>query len=188
MVRKTTRLTTNRKSSLPTRTTRAKQDKESKKRNVLTGNVKSNNDPNPSSRTTKNYAKKMTKDDTDQPLWKNVNGNTILCGQISLHAKNVGNILFRDYVHAAAVHHFQHRGSQRYTRMSVVDEIRNKFKSYQWHKKDDNYKKLTNAEIDTKIKKAINDKITKFSRQLDKKFSGSYQTKLIKWRQPTRRH
>ena len=95
--------------------------------------------------------------------------NVIFCGQQSLHCHNVGNEVFKSYVHAAVVLDFKCGGKKRsrYNKKNSVAEIMEKLKDYDWRKlgsdgeKRLDGEKLTFEEISLKVRKSVNDRIRK---------------------------
>ena len=49
--------------------------------------------------------------------------NVLFCGQQSLHCKNTGNLLFKDYIYAAILLDFMFNGDKCYDKKKSVNEI-----------------------------------------------------------------
>ena len=62
--------------------------------------------------------------------------NIIYCGQQSLHCHNVGNVVFKNYIHAAVVLNLKFGNLKRtnYDKKKSVAEISKKLESYEWRK------------------------------------------------------
>ena len=104
------------------------------------------------SKEVKNKSKPRQPNKTDA-LWIDAADNVILCGQQSLHCHNTGNLLFRDYVHAAVFLFFKFGNSPIYQREYMVDEIYSKLKNHEWRKLEDKTQQLTDYEIRKKSEK-----------------------------------
>ena len=110
---------------------------------------------------TKKIGGNKTNDNPTIPLWTTVADDVILCGQQTLHYKNKGNLLYRDYVHACAVAHFARAHYAAFSKKKVITEVFDKLKGYKWTKMNDNNDLLSQGEIRTKIRKAVNDRYNK---------------------------
>ena len=91
----------------------------------------------------------------------NVPDNVVLCGKNTLHCKNKGNLLFKDYINSAIVPCLKYRYDTRFNRSGIVEEIINVFSGYVWIKLGHNKERLPKDQIRRKIRKALNDKISK---------------------------
>ena len=91
------------------------------------------------------------------PLWRIVTNEVILCGKRSLHCKNVGNNLFRDYVAAAVLLDVKFETNKSYNKEFFLAEIYEKLKNFEWRKMEVDKGLLPEIDRKTKIRKAFND-------------------------------
>ena len=129
------------------------------------------------------FASKTRQPNKTDVLWKGVTDNVILCGQKSLHCHNTGNLLFRDYIHAAVLLFYKFGNTSLYDKEYVVDEIYSKLMNHEWRKLEDKTQQLNVSEIKRKIRKAIGDRKSKMQQQQLKRLSKVHHSKKIEMQQ-----
>ena len=104
------------------------------------------------------YVPKVSGMEGKTAMWHLVLDKVILCGKRSLHRQNRGNLLFRDFIAAAVLLHQKFSHDNSYNKEYSLSEIRSKLKGFKWQKMEKVGELLSEAEINTKIRKAFNDR------------------------------